>query len=43
MWQAIKLTFGSVWGWLGIIVNALSLINLDVMYSEVGISTCGND
>lgn len=35
--QAIKLTFGSVWGWLGIIVGAVSLINLGVMYFEVGI------
>lgn len=37
MLQAIKLTFGSVWGWLGIIVGAISLINLGVMYFEVGI------
>ena len=37
MWQAIKLTLGSVWGWLGIIVGAISLINLGVMYFEVGI------
>lgn len=37
MWQAIKLTFGSVWGWLGIIVGAISLINLGVMYFDVGI------
>lgn len=37
MRQAIKLTFGSVWGWLGIIVGAISLINLGVVYFEVGI------
>lgn len=37
MWQAIKQTFGSIWGWLGIIVGAISLINLGVMYFEVGI------
>lgn len=29
MLQALKLTFGSVWGWLGIIVG--------VMYFDVGI------
>lgn len=37
MLQATKLTFGSVWGWLGIIVGAISLINLGVMYFEVGV------
>lgn len=37
MWRAIKLTVGSKWGWFGIIVGAISLINLGVMYFEVGI------
>lgn len=37
MWQAIKSTFGSVWGWLGLFVGALSLINLGVTYFSVGI------
>lgn len=37
MRTAFKLTFGSVWGWLGILVGALSLINLGVTYFSVGI------
>lgn len=37
MWKAIKANFGSVWGIMGIIVGAISLINLGVMYFDVGI------
>lgn len=37
MRDAFKTTFGSVWGWLGILVGALSIINLGLTYFGVGI------
>lgn len=37
LWKAIKANFGSVWGIMGIIVGAISMINIGVMYFDVGI------
>lgn len=38
MLQAIKLTFGSVWGWLGIIAGAVAFTNLTVIYIDFGVA-----
>lgn len=37
MLQAVRQTFGSVWGWLGVIAGAIALTNLTTMYFAIGV------
>lgn len=38
MFKIFKATYGSVWGWLGIIAGAIAVINLTVMSFAIGVA-----